>query len=463
MGVYDLEEMKTTQQLLASVSPSFCLAKWLQVTIHLQNGQTHSCHHPSAHTIPLNELKNNPSALHNTKFKKNARKLMLKGERPPECEYCWKIEDASKDNYSDRHLKSNEVWAKPYFEQVKNLPWDGNINPNYMEVSFSNLCNFKCSYCSPHISSKWMEEVKKFGPYLSETSKYNNLDWIEKTGKLPFANGEKNPYVDAFWDWWPEASKKLHMLRLTGGEPLLSQDTFKIFDYLRKNPLPEMEFAINTNLGVSTNIINRLIEEVKFVTLNRLVKKMVLFTSLDTWGKQAEYIRFGLEINQFWRNVNRITEELPNIELGFMCTFNALSVTNFKPFLEAVIEQKKIRARSGGAPIYLDISYLRHPEHLSVKILSKKFIDQVGALTHAMEELSEIELGSNRGFFEFEINKLKRIYEWTQVAENDSWIARNRKDFYLFHKEYDQRKGTNFLTTFPEMSEFWELCRSEAQ
>ena len=67
--------MKTSDDLyhfrdnvLNEVSPSFCTAKWKQVTLHLHSGQTHSCHHPVPHKIPLDEIADNPSALHNTKF-----------------------------------------------------------------------------------------------------------------------------------------------------------------------------------------------------------------------------------------------------------------------------------------------------------------------------------------------------------------------------------------------------------
>ena len=51
-----------TKQKLDAVSNSFCLAKWYQVTLHLQNGHTHSCHHPGTHKVPLQELENNPTA-----------------------------------------------------------------------------------------------------------------------------------------------------------------------------------------------------------------------------------------------------------------------------------------------------------------------------------------------------------------------------------------------------------------
>ena len=82
-----------TEQKLNDISPSMCMAKWYQVTIHLQNGHTHSCHHPGTHQVPLDELAANPSALHNTLHKKKLREEMVSGVRPKECDYCWRIED----------------------------------------------------------------------------------------------------------------------------------------------------------------------------------------------------------------------------------------------------------------------------------------------------------------------------------------------------------------------------------
>ena len=42
---------------LDSVSSTFCLAKWLQSTTLLYNGETHSCHHPRRHKINAEDLK----------------------------------------------------------------------------------------------------------------------------------------------------------------------------------------------------------------------------------------------------------------------------------------------------------------------------------------------------------------------------------------------------------------------
>ena len=93
--------MSGVKNKLDVVSPSFCVAKWKQVTIHLTNGQTHSCHHPGTHSIPVEELADNPSALHNTNYKKSLRKEMLEGKRPKECDYCWRAEDSPGEHFSD--------------------------------------------------------------------------------------------------------------------------------------------------------------------------------------------------------------------------------------------------------------------------------------------------------------------------------------------------------------------------
>jgi len=159
--INDLNEVKDE---LNSIGCGMCLAKWTQVTMHLHNGMTHSCHHPSPHKIPLEELKRNPTALHNTNFKKEKRREMLTGKKPEECNYCWKVEDSS-NSFSDRIFKSSESWSKPHLKEIAGLDWRANYNPKYVEVSFSNTCNFKCSYCSPMFSSKWTEEIEKYGGY----------------------------------------------------------------------------------------------------------------------------------------------------------------------------------------------------------------------------------------------------------------------------------------------------------
>ena len=134
------EEVKNS---LDGIGKGMCLAKWTQVTTHLHTGHNHSCHHPNTHKVSEAEIARNPSALHNTLFKKQKRKEMMSGARPTECDYCWGVEDNS-DLYSDRVFKSSEDWSWPDFETIKNSNWRDDFNPRYVEVAFSNVCLFAC-------------------------------------------------------------------------------------------------------------------------------------------------------------------------------------------------------------------------------------------------------------------------------------------------------------------------------
>src|SRR5882672_3058996 len=235
--------MNTMQAIEQKFSPTMCAAKWLQTTILLYNGHTHSCHHPPAHKIPLDELAENPSALHNTSRKKHARAQMLNGERPIECQYCWTIEDLPGEHISDRTYKSTDThWSVPYLDRITDA---GDVDPSYVEVAFDTTCNFKCSYCSPDVSSKWMEEVEQFGAYPVSTG-FGDVEYMHKIGRTPIPQREHNPYTDAFWQWWPTMRDKVQTFRLTGGEPLLSKHTWRLLDDIDANPRPDMTLAINT-------------------------------------------------------------------------------------------------------------------------------------------------------------------------------------------------------------------------
>lgn len=464
MSIKDLHFWKKEE--LDKISPSFCAAKWKQVTIHLQNGHTHSCHHPVTHKVPLEELENNPSALHNTKHKKHLRKMMLEGQRPVECEYCWKVEDQGNGTLSDRVFKSADTWSLPYIPEIVSKPWDDDVKPSYVEISFGNVCNFKCSYCNPAVSSQWMEEIEKFGPYPT-SEKFNNLDNIRANGQWPIPNNQENPYVDAFWEWWPTMVNELEHFRITGGEPLLNKNTFKVLDYLIENPKPNLQFSINTNMCPPPELFDKFIDKIKIIVNERKVKKFKLFTSAEAHGAAAEYIRFGMNYTQWLDNIERVLKEIPGISFTVMSTYNALSVTSYIPFLEDIVRLKKeyfnpVYYKS--SPILLDIPYLRYPTHQSVFILTEDFVKQVfDQVTYMYLNLENKNwMGSAMmGFHEHEAERMKRIYEMVLThpkAPSEAWNDHNRRNFRSFVDEHDRRRGTNFLETFPQMADFYKHC-----
>jgi organic radical activating enzyme len=463
-GNFDNPFYVKVKEDLNQVGNGMCLAKWTQVTLQLQSGHNHSCHHPRTHKISETEIARNPSALHNTRYKKLRRKEMLTGARPDECDYCWNVEDNS-DRFSDRIFKSGESWSLPFKEEIFQSDWRQDYNPKYVEVAFSNACNFKCTYCGPAYSSKWQEEINKYGGFPT-TDSFNSPDLLKVENKVPIPHSEYNPYVEAFWKWWPELYRDLHTFRITGGEPLLSKDTWGVLDFIIDNPNPnrELKLAINSNLGAPDVLIDKFIQKIKKIEDENRVKEIVIFTSCDTWGEQAEYIRTGLEFNKFWDNVNKILTSLNRTNITFMSTYNALSLFNYNKLIHEVYNLKDTYAstdRYWNSAVFLDSSYLRYPSHQTVQVLpydfSKYIMEQAKLITYYASPSFD---HKHIGYSDVEVQKIKRIYDWMISPQDASEQMKNRHNFYKYFSEHDRRRGTNFVKTFPELEDFYNFCKT---
>lgn len=419
-------------------SPTMCAAKWLQSTLTLYNGHTHSCHHPPPHPVPLSELAETSSALHNTQHKKLARQQMLAGERPAECQYCWMIEDLPGQHLSDRTYKSTTQWATQHLERIEQAGASGDIAPSYLEVAFDTTCNFRCAYCSPDVSSKWLEEIEQFGAYPT-SGKTHDLDGLRAVGKLPIPQRDHNPYVEAFWQWWPTVKDELQVFRLTGGEPLLSKHTWRVIDDLEAHPRPDLSFGINTNMGVPEPFIARLIAA--YHRLAGKVREFIIFTSAEAHGQQAEYIRFGMDYAAFMANVRRYLGETDG-QLNFMITFNALSITSFEAFLRDIYALRSEFDRTPGLNrIQMMINHLRWPPFLNVQVLPLSLRQ---AMATNYSELTDL-------FAPVERDQIARLGKFMTNELPDR--AHQLQDFAAFVTEYDRRRGTDFRQTFPELAD----------
>jgi hypothetical protein len=236
--------LKKTIEIINEISPSFCAAKWYNATIWLGNGRTASCHLPLAHSIPLEEVLEDPSAIHNTKYKKERRQEMLDGVRCEECAYCWTVEDTKDTNvFSDRAYKSH-IYTESDIRALKGV--SGNINPKTLEISFDNLCNLECSYCNAEFSTSWGSDIKDKGPYTNMITSGGGTYRNAGEHALPFGiKNEDNPYITAFFDWFHSGLKdSLQELRVTGGEPSRSPWFWKLLDECKDI---SFDFAVNSN------------------------------------------------------------------------------------------------------------------------------------------------------------------------------------------------------------------------
>ena len=457
----ETNRIKKVIEITNEISPTFCLAKWHHASIYLHTGQTHSCYHPRPHDISLAEIASDPSALHNTLTKKKERALMLVGSKPEGCQYCWNIESLGEDYISDRHIRNQSIFTAERLDQIKSNPWNFNINPEYIELAFSNECNFKCGYCHPMSSTSFQTEIKMFGPYDTVKNHRLDIDWFK-----PYEESD-NPYIKAWWKWWPEMSKTLNILRITGGEPLTHKSTWRLFETIENDPRPHLELNLNSNLGVKTKLVERLADNINHLKLNNKIKKFKLFSSMDTWGPRAEYIRTGLKLDLWEKNLDTYITKTKS-PIAFMCTFNILSVTSFKSFLEKVLEWRLKyeylfeNQDSTSRRVRFDTPYLKEPLQYDMQILPKNEF-----LPYFDDTLKFIEDNKDESdptkFSELEFERFRRVRDYfATVNYEEQRVNEGRVDFFNWFTEYDRRRKTDFLKTFPDMEPFWNLCKQQA-
>ena len=450
----DVEKIKTFIPIMNEISPTFCMAKWHHTTIYLQTGETHSCYHPAPHKIPLQEIQIDPSALHNTTEKKLERLEMLNGGKPKGCDYCWNIEKLGDDYISDRKERNATIYTDQRFSQIKNGDWDQNINPQYIEISFGNECNFKCGYCHPKHSSSYYKEIKDYGPYTMVKNHRNDIDWFK------IHEEETNPYVEAWWRWWPEVRKTLTILRITGGEPLLQASTWRLLDDLEINPLPNLELNINSNFGVKSILIDRLIEKANNLINTGKIKNFKIFTSIDTWGAPAEYIRTGLDLELWENNLDRYLSNT-RLPVTFMITFNILTVTNFQTLLVKILQwREKYNSIDQDKPqrVRFDTPFLKEPLQYDMNILPKdEFMPYMK--NHLDFILANLDDKNPSKFSNLEYEKFLRVVKYMETTiYTPEKLLEGKRDFFNWFTEYDRRRSTNFIETFPELKDFYFEC-----
>ena len=444
-----MKDIDFKKQILDNISPSFCGAKWYNATIWLGSGMTTSCHHPPAHKIDIEKVKNNPKLLHNTPQKKQDRAKMIAGERPKGCEYCWKIEDMGRDAISDRVYKS-KIYNKEDLKTASQTPITQDVNLKTLEIAFDRTCNFACSYCNPAFSSTWVRDIKQKGAYKNLVSDGRNHFTHDHKGAQLYKDTEENPYVEAFFKWWEsDLHKTLDELRITGGEPMMSPSLWRLLDWFetqKHRVNPNMRLAINSNLVPKRELF------VKFLNKVKHVPNLHIYTSNEATYEQSNYIRDGMDYVTWYTHFVNLPDIRP-AGIHNMCTVNALCLESLPEFLDEIVKAKQDFKRAYNVNVNYTLNILRFPSFQSPLVLPdnlrtlfkdnlKKWLDKNIELLEPME-----------------VAHTSRLIDYLDVVKTPHSEAfdlpKLRSDFKNFYKQYDERRNKNFIKTIPIIGEWY--------
>jgi hypothetical protein len=449
-------------RMIDPVSDSFCGAKWYNATIWLGHGGTTSCHHPPAHQIDLEDIKENPSAIHNSRHKKKMRQMMQEGTRPKECEYCWKIEDMGQDSdgnepVSDRVYKT-VIYEDRDLQHIATLDPNADVNLKTCEVAFDRTCQLACSYCNPAFSSTWVKDIRTNGGYQGIKSDARGHFIDDAPYAEPYDAGTANPYVDAFWRWWPELSKELEEIRVTGGEPLMTPSIYKLFDWFKETDEPnakKMRLAINSNLMAKPGLLN------KFIDATQHIDHFHVYTSCEAFGAQAEYIRDGLDWEIWTSQFERFAAEARYEGVHMMMTVNALCLDTICQFLDWTLSMKR---KYGHHVPGISVNILRFPSFQSPLTLPdnlrKMYHDELSDWLDAVRVNGERDMHGVELLQAWEQDQISRLIEYLDVVKTPHRNTAEQylldHDFKVFYEQYDSRRGHDFRATFPRLVEWYD-------
>jgi organic radical activating enzyme len=416
---------------LQQKSKFFCPAKWTELYLYLNHGLSNSCHHPIPHEIPANLL-DNPNVLHNTPHKLKMQQLMMDGHKPTECHMCWHIEDADLNVVSDRHIKS-KIWE----DDIENLYPDPNYIPKLIEVVFDNYCNLTCSYCDGGQSSKWGTRIIQ-NPLPLETD-YRKL--YSEVGIKP--GSTKSEYFNAWKKWWPQVKDQIKILKISGGEPLLSKHFWEFLQELQ-TPMSCI-LSINSNFSINHQLITR------FVNLTGNFKNVLVGVSLDGTGKIGEYARQGLDFNLLSNNIDTYLTSSTNRNhrIYLQSTVNIFSIWGLINKLEYHIKLKE-KYQDQIEDLYTTV--VRFPEFQNVLLLPKPITDQLSVdldtwLKKYGNLLTDKELTS--------VQKIVIYLKTRPKPMNNINLDKLKSDFKKFLVYYNSTSKHDYNDVYPTMFLDW--------
>ena len=420
-------------------SATACLLKWGWSSLYIYTGQSNSCHRTTQSELSTADLE----AFHNTPDKLKQREIMLNGgwpERGNGCEYCKDIEDAG--GMSDRLtnlalLTQSEENRQLIPRELLANPRVLSVSPTMLEVYFTNRCNMACIYCGPNYSTQWVAENKIYGLQPQHT---RSVNW-ETAKRLDSEYPER---LSRFWNWLEKNYRGLRMLHVLGGEPFYQSETEATIRFFDTHPNPDLHLKIFSNLKVREDRFRYLLGQLKKLHDGGKCRSVGIIASLDCWGPPQEYVRYGLDLNNWAENYQILVYENPWACVSINCTMNALSIHTMADLVRRVREWDAERARMHSRTpqargLSLVFNLLTGPPFMHAGIFPAGFFDAQFA------ELVEL-LPRSNPWEQANVDYMYGIWKAVNATPHSPDLIRSLK---LYLDEIDRRRGLDWRAVFP--------------
>jgi len=471
-----------------------CRFKWDYPIINLMSGHVRTCCRVPKQVITETDLDTyGIDAIQNLPYEQDRRREKILGITNVDCESCVRLEwnDATSpraglsDFVNGWLINTNKAYPhtvsdlqKWYVDKIpadsEQLPFNHPLlraeKPEMLEIILGNHCDLKCTYCSIHYSTQWQTELLKFGEIKKEDLKEHFPAAPEKLEKV-------------FWEWFYDVGRHTSkVINILGGEPTYMPKFYDVMEKLTEAYKDLGKKDRHVELGILSNMNTKAPQMDRFLNLLPELTKYLflrLQPSIEALEGRAEYIRYGLDWNRFEGNIRRILSEREkyglnedNFGMGFQMALNSFSISSLPDF----VHWTNTLINEYSFDIGLMKNIVSFPRHHNPQILTP---DYAGYLEQARDYIEIYAEKNDR-----QIRKLMQRHR--DVVDHGSWVSYNenllnglirsvkapersqfdiesRTHWYHFVEKMKVRRGVHVLDHYPEMTEFYQLCKQQAE
>jgi hypothetical protein len=428
------------------LSPYFCVAPWTHTYVSPQGERRLCCASREDASFQKqyidsgtdNDSTFNPASLEehwNSEYMKDIRKRILAGEKISQCDIC---NDQILNIHTYKKYFTETLFPHKIDEILNSTDSTGftTMKPVSYDYRISNLCNFKCRMCGEQLSSSW--ETEKI--------KYNKIDFKKDKWLVPETRNKISAFQKNVLEEELQRSvdnNTIEEIYWVGGEPLMMERHWTIMDQLVKSGQSK-----NVIVRYNTNLSKVTYKEYDLYKLLPHFKRVNICASIDGVGDVGEYIRTGLDWNQWLDNFKKgmfLIKQFGDDALVFDVTLTTPGLFDLKQLFDVVTE---LNVKS-----YLKITFAFDPSiPMSPLILPRDILEKT--VTDLLEYIEPRLTFKNKIYKDVLLDLLKRQTFEEQWPDSAKDGARRAKKTVMF-LESARTQELTFEEILPNYAKDW--------
>ena len=399
------------------IKDTFCIAPWTEMHFGVQKEVLPCCKYNNQLSFGNLNHTNDLEEIYNSEKAKYIRSSLFSGNRPIECNSCWKDEELSKNqSYREFH---NEYYGNYIEEALENTNNDFSLKEiklRRLDIRFDNKCNLKCRICNSDYSTSWyMDDVKLGRKPKKKTDVY------------------QQSISSKVFDFIIEQLKNVDEIFFAGGEPLMQDGHYLILE-----KAIELGYNDKIRLTYNTNFSSLKYKKKDIISLWKQFQFVNIGASLDASHKQGEYQRKNIIWSDVVENRKKIIKELPDANFNIIPTVGILNVYNILHFHKEWVELGLLDINR------IDINLLSEPKGYNIQDLPEYHKERILKLYNEHIEWVKTYDNSSKA-----VNEFTKVINYIKKEGSFKYLSH----FLEFNKKLDSIRDESFFEVFPEYSD----------